>query len=74
MFCSFSPHDRDCSFSFSFQQEMALPSHKFEAVGDENLEKNWKHVGSGGFGHVYRARHKVRGHDVAIKILDTRFW
>ncbi|XP_030282041.1 receptor-interacting serine/threonine-protein kinase 3-like isoform X1 [Sparus aurata] len=51
--------------------EMALLSNKFEPVGNENLDKNWKHVGSGGFGHVYKARHKDWRHDVAIKILKT---
>lgn len=45
---------------------MALLSHK--TVGHENLER-WESVGSGGFGQVYRARHKDWGFDVAIKIL-----
>ncbi|XP_031149367.1 receptor-interacting serine/threonine-protein kinase 3-like [Sander lucioperca] len=47
---------------------MALPSQKTELVGDTSLEK-WESVGSGGFGHVYKARHKDWGFDVAIKIL-----
>ncbi|KAM9351826.1 receptor-interacting serine/threonine-protein kinase 4-like isoform 1-T2 [Symphorus nematophorus] len=47
---------------------MALLSHKTEPVGNENLEK-WEPVASGGFGHVYKARHKDWGFDVAIKIL-----
>ncbi|XP_040894374.1 receptor-interacting serine/threonine-protein kinase 3-like isoform X3 [Toxotes jaculatrix] len=50
-------------------QEMALMSHKTERVGSESLEK-WVSVGSGGFGHVYKARHKDWGFDVAIKILQ----
>ncbi|XP_074489318.1 receptor-interacting serine/threonine-protein kinase 3-like [Sebastes fasciatus] len=45
---------------------MALLSHK--TIGDENLER-WEPVDSGGFGHVYKARHKDWGFDVAIKIL-----
>ena len=44
---------------------MALLSNK--TVGDENLEK-WEHVGFGGFGYVYKARHKEWKFDVAIKI------
>uniref|UniRef100_A0A671YEK2 Protein kinase domain-containing protein n=1 Tax=Sparus aurata TaxID=8175 RepID=A0A671YEK2_SPAAU len=50
--------------------EMALPSRKTRLVGDESLE-NWEHVGSGGFGDVYTARHKNWGFDVAIKIPRT---
>ncbi|XP_070763948.1 ankyrin repeat and protein kinase domain-containing protein 1-like [Enoplosus armatus] len=49
---------------------MALLSHKTEPVGNERLEK-WESVGSGGFGHVYKARHKDWGFDVAIKILHN---
>ncbi|XP_033490331.2 receptor-interacting serine/threonine-protein kinase 3-like isoform X2 [Epinephelus lanceolatus] len=45
---------------------MAVSSHK--PVGNDNLEK-WESVASGGFGHVYKARHKDWGFDVAIKIL-----
>ncbi|XP_044050733.1 ankyrin repeat and protein kinase domain-containing protein 1-like isoform X3 [Siniperca chuatsi] len=47
---------------------MELLSHKTEPVGDESLEK-WKLVGSGGFGRVYKVRHKDWGFDMAIKIL-----
>lgn len=52
---------------------MALPSQKTELVGDTSLEK-WESVGSGGFGHVYKARHKDWGFDVAIKILHEGVW
>ncbi|XP_028441748.1 receptor-interacting serine/threonine-protein kinase 3-like [Perca flavescens] len=51
---------------------MALPSQKTELVGDTSLEK-CKLVGSGGFGQVYKARHKDWGFDVAIKILKEGF-
>ncbi|KAG7522818.1 receptor-interacting serine serine/threonine-protein kinase 3-like isoform X1 [Solea senegalensis] len=47
---------------------MALLSHTAELVGNESLEK-WEFVGSGGFGRVYKARHKNWGFDVAIKLL-----
>lgn len=47
---------------------MALLSYKTEIVDDKSLDK-WESVGSGGFGHVYKARHKDWGFDVAIKIL-----
>ncbi|KAK5867519.1 hypothetical protein PBY51_011998 [Eleginops maclovinus] len=45
---------------------MAL--HSCRTVGDECLEK-WELVGSGGFGRVFKARHKDLRIDVAIKIL-----
>lgn len=47
---------------------MALLSQDTETVGDESLE-NWTHLDSGGFGSVYKARHRKWGFDVAIKIL-----
>ncbi|XP_071357192.1 receptor-interacting serine/threonine-protein kinase 3-like isoform X1 [Trachinotus anak] len=45
---------------------MVLLCH--DIVGREKLEK-WKFAGSGAFGYVYRARHKVWKYVVAIKIL-----
>ncbi|KAG8012594.1 Ankyrin repeat and protein kinase domain-containing protein 1, partial [Nibea albiflora] len=45
---------------------MALWSHK--EVYDESLDKPWECIGSGGFGFVYKARHKEWKFDVAIKI------
>ncbi|KAM8892874.1 receptor-interacting serine/threonine-protein kinase 3-like isoform 1-T2 [Spinachia spinachia] len=47
---------------------MAQESHKIQPVVDESLE-GWREIGCGGFGHVYKARHKDWGFDVAIKIL-----
>lgn len=47
---------------------MALLSHKTEPIGNDSLEE-WESVGCGGFGHVYKARHKDWIFDVAIKIL-----
>ncbi|KAM6926241.1 receptor-interacting serine/threonine-protein kinase 3-like isoform 2-T2 [Lycodopsis pacificus] len=47
---------------------MALLSRKTEPVGDESFE-TLELVGCGGFGNVYKARHKVWCFDVAIKIL-----
>ncbi|KAM9854753.1 receptor-interacting serine/threonine-protein kinase 3-like [Aulostomus maculatus] len=46
---------------------MALLSNK-PVLTDEVLS-GWESVGSGGFGHVYKARHKDWGFDVAIKLL-----
>ena len=70
---NFSPLVVFCSFFFFFidlffQQKMALLSHTAERVGKDSLKK-WELVGSGGFGHVYKARHKDWGFDVAIKLL-----
>ncbi|KAM4619348.1 receptor-interacting serine/threonine-protein kinase 3-like isoform 2-T2 [Polymixia lowei] len=47
---------------------MATPSSPDVKIDDEVLQ-NWETIGSGGFGQVYRARHKKWGFDVAIKIL-----
>ncbi|XP_069567239.1 receptor-interacting serine/threonine-protein kinase 3-like isoform X1 [Brachyistius frenatus] len=49
---------------------MALLSHKPEPVGNASLKK-WEFIGSGGFGVVYKARHKDWGFDVAIKLLHN---
>ncbi|XP_078139454.1 receptor-interacting serine/threonine-protein kinase 3-like [Centroberyx gerrardi] len=46
---------------------MALPSHKAVPIGDDSLQ-DWEVVGAGGFGKVYRARHKDWGFNVAIKV------
>ncbi|XP_037308480.1 receptor-interacting serine/threonine-protein kinase 3-like isoform X1 [Pungitius pungitius] len=46
---------------------MAQQSHN-KPVGDESLEE-WEKIGFGGFGDVYKARHKTWRFDVAIKIL-----
>ncbi|GAA6229005.1 receptor-interacting serine/threonine-protein kinase 3-like [Lates japonicus] len=45
---------------------MELLSHT--TVGSESLE-DWRIIGSGGFGHVYKAKHKDWGFDVAVKLL-----
>ncbi|XP_054863264.1 receptor-interacting serine/threonine-protein kinase 3-like isoform X3 [Amphiprion ocellaris] len=47
---------------------MALHSHKTELVGNDSLEE-WERIDSGGFGTVYKARHKDWGFDVAIKLI-----
>lgn len=52
---------------------MALLSNKTEPVGDESLDQ-WELVGSGGFGLVFKARHKDWGFDVAIKIPHGGVW
>lgn len=52
---------------------MALSCHKMELISNESLE-DWKFLASGGFGHVYKARHKDYGFDVAIKILRDGVW
>ncbi|XP_068168976.1 ankyrin repeat and protein kinase domain-containing protein 1-like [Antennarius striatus] len=49
---------------------MALQSSKIDTVGNESLDE-WRPVGSGGYGRVYKARHKGWGFDVAIKILHV---
>ncbi|KAM7414442.1 hypothetical protein PAMA_019319 [Pampus argenteus] len=49
---------------------MALFSNKTE-LGADDLPplKEWVSCGSGGFGHVFKTRHKSWGFDVAIKLL-----
>lgn len=52
---------------------MALSS-KTELSADDFLDGRVS-IGSGGFGHVYKARHKNWGFDVAIKLLhDDVSW
>lgn len=46
---------------------MEVERPKFESVETENLEK-WKLIGFGGFGQVFKARHKKWRCDVAIKL------
>lgn len=46
---------------------MELQRPKFESVEYENLE-NWQLIDSGGFGQVFKARHKKWRCDVAIKL------
>lgn len=52
---------------------MALLGYQTEMVGDESLD-GWQSLEAGGFGHVYKARHKRWGFDVAIKILHNGVW
>lgn len=47
---------------------MAAMGDLVETVGNDSLEQ-WKRIGSGGFGAVFKAHHKHWGFDVAIKIL-----
>lgn len=44
-----------------------------KAFDNEHLEK-WELIGIGGFGHVFKVKHKKMGHDVAIKLLDSSDW
>ncbi|XP_054897820.1 receptor-interacting serine/threonine-protein kinase 3-like isoform X2 [Poeciliopsis prolifica] len=50
---------------------MALPSSKICHDKDLDERTEWKEIGCGGFGTVYKVRHKVRGF-VAIKRLWNR--
>jgi len=48
---------------------MALRSSPAEVeIGDPALE-GWNVIGSGGFGQIYKARHRLWCCDVAIKLL-----
>uniref|UniRef100_A0A3Q1H4F7 Protein kinase domain-containing protein n=1 Tax=Anabas testudineus TaxID=64144 RepID=A0A3Q1H4F7_ANATE len=49
---------------------MALQSRMTEQIGAESLEGEWEKVGSGGFGRVYKVRHKTWKFEVAIKLLQ----
>ncbi|XP_043101806.1 receptor-interacting serine/threonine-protein kinase 3 isoform X2 [Puntigrus tetrazona] len=44
---------------------------KIEVIGDECLQ-DWTSIGTGGFGQIYRAKHKTLGMDVAIKLLHYK--
>ncbi|XP_063337233.1 receptor-interacting serine/threonine-protein kinase 3-like [Pelmatolapia mariae] len=48
---------------------MELQRPDIESVGNESLE-NWQLIDSGGFGQVFKARHKKWRCDVAIKLLQ----
>ncbi|XP_059210180.1 receptor-interacting serine/threonine-protein kinase 3 [Centropristis striata] len=48
---------------------MALSSFVLPAMIDDSSLEGWKVIGSGGFGQVYKARHRIWGSDVAIKLL-----
>lgn len=43
----------------------------FEVIRDDCL-LDWKSIGTGGFGQIYRAKHKTLGMDVAIKLLHYK--
>uniref|UniRef100_A0A9J8DL36 Protein kinase domain-containing protein n=2 Tax=Cyprinus carpio TaxID=7962 RepID=A0A9J8DL36_CYPCA len=42
-----------------------------DVIRDECL-RGWRSVGTGGFGQIYRAKHKTLGMDVAIKLLHYK--
>lgn len=44
---------------------------RFEVIRDDCL-LDWKSIGTGGFGQIYRAKHKTLGMDVAIKLLHYK--
>uniref|UniRef100_A0A673HND2 Receptor-interacting serine-threonine kinase 3 n=1 Tax=Sinocyclocheilus rhinocerous TaxID=307959 RepID=A0A673HND2_9TELE len=42
-----------------------------DVIRDECLQ-GWRRIGTGGFGQIYRAKHKTLGMDVAIKLLHYK--
>ncbi|KAG8006000.1 Receptor-interacting serine/threonine-protein kinase 3 [Nibea albiflora] len=48
---------------------MALSSHATPALIEDSSLADWKVIGSGGFGQIFKARHQKWGCDVAIKLL-----
>ncbi|XP_029951475.1 receptor-interacting serine/threonine-protein kinase 3-like [Salarias fasciatus] len=49
---------------------MALQRQELEVFGNEALE-TWTKLGQGGFGSVYKARHKDWGFTVAVKLINN---
>ncbi|XP_078132408.1 receptor-interacting serine/threonine-protein kinase 3 isoform X1 [Sander vitreus] len=48
---------------------MALSSYQDPMLVEDSSLEGWKVIGSGGFGQIYKARHRQWGCDVAIKLL-----
>uniref|UniRef100_A0A8C9Y8T4 Receptor-interacting serine-threonine kinase 3 n=1 Tax=Sander lucioperca TaxID=283035 RepID=A0A8C9Y8T4_SANLU len=48
---------------------MALSSCQAPMLVEDSSLEGWKVIGSGGFGQIYKARHRQWGCDVAIKLL-----
>lgn len=48
---------------------MALSSHQDPKLIEDSSLENWSVIGSGGFGQIYKARHRRLACDVAIKLL-----
>ena len=48
---------------------MALSSCPAPILIDESRLEGWKVIGAGGFGQIFKARHRQWGCDVAIKLL-----